>query len=216
MKFIVFPSQELIIFVSSTIIEDIRAMRKAGLASLGFFYCDFREDRKKELRGLLSSFLVQLYHQSDSYFHILSKFYSDHDNGSHPPSNDALAGCLKELLHLPGLAPFYLIVDALDECPNPSVVRSPRSKVLGFIEELVKTKIQNLRMCVTSRPELDIKGVLDPLIFRSVSLHDESGQKGDIVDYIKSVINTRPKKGVWKEEHRELAINVLIEKSNGM
>ena len=216
MKFIVFPSQELIIFVSSTIIEDIRAMRKAGLASLGFFYCDFREDRKKELRGLLSSFLVQLYHQSDSYFHILSKFYSDHDNGSHPPSDDALAGCLKELLHLPGLAPVYLIVDALDECPNPSVVRSPRSKVLGFIEELVKTKIQNLRMCVTSRPELDIKGVLDPLIFRSVSLHDESGQKGDIVDYIKSVINTRPKKGVWKEEHRELAINVLIEKSNGM
>ena len=216
MKFIVFPSQELIIFVSSTIIEDIRAMRKAGLASLAFFYCDFREDRKKELRGLLSSFLVQLYHQSDSYFHILSKFYSDHDNGSHPPSDDALAGCLKELLHLPGLAPVYLIVDALDECPNPSVVRSPRSKVLGFIEELVKTKIQNLRMCVTSRPELDIKGVLDPLIFRSVSLHDESGQKGDIVDYIKSVINTRPKKGVWKEEHRELAINVLIEKSNGM
>ena len=216
MKFIVFPSQELFIFVSSAIIEDIRAMRKAGLASLVFFYCDFREDRKKELRGLLSSFLVQLYHQSDSYFHILSKFYSDHDNGSHPPSNDALAGCLKELLHLPGLAPVYLIVDALDECPNPSVVRSPRSKVLGFIEELVKTKIQNLRMCVTSRPELDIKGVLDPLIFRSVSLHDESGQKGDIVDYIKSVINMRPKKGVWKEEHREVAINVLIEKSNGM
>ena len=191
-------------------------MRKAGLASLAFFYCDFREDRKKELRGLLSSFLVQLYHQSDSYFHILSKFYSDHDKGSRPPSDDALAGCLKELLHLPGLAPVYFIVDALDECPNPSVVRSSRSKVLGFIEELVKTKIQNLRMCITSRPELDIKGVLDPLIFHSVSLHDERGQMRDIVDYIKSVINTRPKKGVWKEEHRELAINVLIEKSNGM
>ena len=200
---------------SSTVIEDIRAMRKAGLASLAFFYCDFREDRKKELRGLVSSFLVQLYHQSDSYFNILSKFYSEHDKGSRPPSDDALAGCLKDLLNLPGLAPVYLIVDALDECPNPSVVRSPRAEVLSFIEELVTTPILNLRVCVTSRRELDIEDVLGPLIFRSISLHDEGGQKRDIEGYIKSVINTRPKKN-WKEEHRKLVIKVLIEKSNGM
>jgi hypothetical protein len=169
----IFPSRELIAFVSSTIIEDICAMQKAGLGSLAFFYCDFREDRKNELRGLLSSFLVQLCHESDSYFDILSKFYSEHGKGLRPPSDDALAGCLKDLLNLPGLAPVYLIVDALDECPKPSVVRSPRAEVLSFIEDLVTTQILNLRVCVTSRPELDIKDVLDPLIFRSVSLHDE-------------------------------------------
>jgi hypothetical protein len=169
-----------------------------------------------ELRGLLSSFLVQLYHQSDFYFDILSKFYSEHDKGSRPPSDTELTGCLMDLLNLPGLAPVYLFVDALDECPSPSIVRSPRAKVLGFIDELVKAQIQNLRVCVTSRPETDIKDVLDPLIFRSVSLHDESEQKRDIEDYIKSVITTRSKKGMWKEEHRKLAINVLTEKSNGM
>ena len=202
-------------FVSSTIIEDIRAMREAGLASLAFFYCDFRDDRKRELRGLLSSFLVQIYHQSDSYFGILSKFYSEHDKGSRPPSDDALAGCLKELLNCPRQAPVYLIVDALDECPNPSVVLSPRAEVLSLIEELVKTRILNLRICVTSRPELDIKGVLDPLILRSISLHDEIGQKRDIEDYIKSVINAQKKKG-WKEGHIKLATDVLVQKSNGM
>jgi hypothetical protein len=190
-------------------------MRKAGLASLAFFYCDFREDRKKELRGLLSSFLVQLYHQSDFYFDILSNFYSEHDKGSRSPSDGALAGCLKDLLNLPGLAPVYLIVDGLDECPNPSAVRSPRVKVLSLIKELVKTQIRNLRMCVTSRPEVDIKDVLDPLIFRSVSLHDERGQRRDIEAYIKSVINTLTIKR-WKEEHRKLALDVLIGKSNGM
>ena len=194
-------------FVSSTIIEVVRAMQEAGLASLAFFYCDFRDDRKKELRGILSSFLVQLYHQSDSYFEILSKFYSEHDKGSRPPSDDALAGCLKKILNLPGLAPAYLIVDGLDECSNAPVVGSPRScraEVLSLIEELVKTPILNLRICITSRPELDIKGVLDHLIFRSISLHDESGQKRDIAEYIKSAIDTRPKKGRWKEEHKEL------------
>jgi hypothetical protein len=203
------------VFISSTIIEDIRAMRKTGFGSLAFFYCDFREDRKKELRGLLSSFLVQLCHQSDSYFDIISNFYSEHDKGLRPPSDDALAGCLKDLLKLPGLAPVYLIVDALDECPNPSVIRSPRAEVLSFIEELVTTQILNLRVCLTSRLEPDIKDILDPIIFRSVSLHDEIGQKRDIEDYIKLVINTRTIKK-WKEEHRELAIDVLMEKSNGM
>jgi hypothetical protein len=213
---VIFPSRELIVFVSSTIIEDIRAMRKAGLASLAFFYCDFREDRKKELRGLLSSFLVQLYHQSDSYFDIISKFYSEHDKGSRPPSEDALAGCLKDLLILPGLSPAYLIVDALDECPNSSAIPSPREEILNFIEELVTTQILNLHICVTSRPEPDIKDFLGPLISRSVSLDDESGQRGDIEDYIKSVVKTRPKKGRWKEEHEKLVTDVLVKKSNGM
>jgi hypothetical protein len=215
-NFFFFSSPELIMFVSSTIIEDIRAMRKTGYASLAFFYCDFREDRKKELRGLLSSFLVQLYHQSDSYFDILSNFYSEHDKGSRPPSDDELAGCLKDLLNLPKLAPVYLFVDALDECPNPSVVRSPRAEVLSFIEELVTTQILNLHVCVTSRQELDIKKVLDPLIFRSVSLHDEGGQKRDVEDYINSVINTRTIEAGWKEADRKLAFDALTAKSNGM
>ena len=202
-------------FVSSTVIEDIEAMRKAGLASLAFFYCDFREDKKMELRGLLSSFLFQLCHQSDSYFDILSNFYTAHDKGLRPSSDDALAGCLKNLLNVPGLAPIYLIVDALDECPKSSVVRSPRAEVLNFIEELVKAQIRNLHVCVTSRPEQDIKDVLDPLIPSSFSLHDEGGQNKDIEDYIKSVINTRTTDR-WNEEHRKLAIDVLTEKSNGM
>jgi hypothetical protein len=213
---LIFLSCELIVWASSTIIEDIDTMRKAGLASLAFFYCDFREDQKKDLRGLLSSLLVQLCHQSDSHCDMLFKFYSEHANGSRHPSDDTLAGCLKKLLELPELAPVYLIVDALDECPNTGAVPSPRDELLAFIEELFKSQIRNLRICVTSRPETDIKDVLDPLIFRSVSLHDESGQKRDIEDYIKSVINTNPKNKRWKAEDKQLIINVLTEKADGM
>ena len=202
---------------SSTIIEDASAMQKAGLSSLAFFYFDFREDRKKDLRGLLSSLLAQLCHQSDSYCNILSKFYSEHDKGSRSPSPDALVGCLKDLLKLPGLAPVYLILDALDECPNTSAYPSPRAKVLEkLVMELIGSKIPKLRICVTSRPEKDIKDVLDSLILRSVSLHDESEQKKDIEEYIKSVINTHPKNGIWKAEHKQLVIDVLTEKANGM
>jgi hypothetical protein len=164
---------------SSTIIEDVDDMRKAGLASLAFFYCDFREKEKMGLGGLLSSLLAQLCHQSDRYCDMLSKFYLEHANGLRPPRDDALVACLKDLLNLPG-APMYLIVDALDECPNVPSLKSPRAKILNVIEELIKSQFQNLRICVTSRPETDIKDVLDPLNFRCVSLHEQSEQKRDI------------------------------------
>ena len=209
-------SRKLIALVSSTIIEHLDTMRKTGLASLAFFYCDFREDQKKELHGLLSSLIVQLCHQYDSYCDVISQFYSEHAKGLRHPSDDALVGCLKDLLKLPGQAPVYLVVDGLDECPNTSAVPSPRSKVLNCLKELIKSQIPNLRICVTSRPETDIDDVLSPLISRSVSLHDQSEQKRDIEDYIKSVINTHPNNKRWKAGHIQLVIDVLTEKADGM
>jgi hypothetical protein len=191
-------------------------MRKSGLASLGFFYHDFRDDQKKDRRGLLSSLLVQFCHQSDSYCDILSKLYLEHANGSQRPSDSTLLRCLIEIVKLPGQAPVYLIVDALDECPNTSSMPSPREKVLKLMEELIDLQLANLRICVTSRPETDIKAVLEPLAFHSVSLHDESGQMEDIENYIKSVIKKDPRNRKWKAEDKQLVIDVLIKNADGM
>ena len=191
-------------------------MRKSGLATLGFFYCDFREDEKRDLRGLLSSVLVQLCHQSDSYCQILSRFYLEHANGSQHPGDDGLMQCLKDILEVPGQAPVYLIVDGLDECSNAPDMPSPRENVLMFLEDLVESKIPNLQICVTSRPEIDIKTTLEPLAFCCVSLHDESEQRKDIENYIKSVVNTDAKMRRWKAADKELVIDVLIKKSDGM
>ena len=187
----------------------------SGLASLAMFYYDFREDEKKDLRGLLSSILFQLCDQSDSYYTILSTFYSTHRDGARSPSDDELIRCLKDLLGLPGQAPIFLIIDALDECPNTSLP-SPREEVLVLLEDLVNSSLPNLRICVTSRPEADIKLVLEPLTFRSISLHDEGGQKEDIESYIKSVVNTNKKMRRWTPVHKRLVIDVLSERADGM
>jgi len=158
---------------SSTIVENIDTMRKDGLASLAFFYHDFEEDQKRDLRGLLSSVLSQFCDQSSSYFDILSKFYSTHGYGTQTPNDDALVRCLEDILKLPGQRPVFLIVDALDECANTSPMPSHRAKALAFLEKLIDSRVPNLRICVTSRPEPDIKVVLGPLTSRSISLQDE-------------------------------------------
>ena len=201
---------------SYTVIEEIEAMRKCGLAALAFYYYDFREDEKKDRRGLLSSVLFQLSDQSDSYLDILSTFYSTHRDGAQTASDDELAQCLKNLLELPRQAPVYLIVDALDECSNLSALSSPREKVLLLLEDLINSQLPNLRICVTSRPEADIKIVLEPLSFRSVSIHDESGQMEDIENYIKWTVNLHRKMRRWKPEHKQLVIDVLTKRANGM
>jgi hypothetical protein len=188
-------------------------MRKSGLVSLAFFYCDFREDPKKDRRGLLSSVLVQLCHQSNAYCDILSNLYLQHDKGSRQPSDSSLVQCLKDMTKLPRQAPVYLIVDALDECPNRALP-SPRKKVLLLVEELIESKIPNLRICVSSRPEIDIKVVLETLTSRSISLHDERGQMEDINNYIKSIVNSSMKR--LKAEDKQMIIDVLTKNANGM
>lgn len=191
-------------------------MRKSGLASLAFFYCDFREDQKKDPRGLLSSLLVQLCHQSDSYCDVLSNLYLEHNNGSRQPSDNTLLDCLEEILRLPRHAPVYLIIDALDECPVTSSMRTPRDKVLTLVRKLIDSQIPNLRICVTSRPEMDIKSVLGSLAFRSISLHNQNGQIEDIENYIRSVINTDLMMRRWHAADKQLAIEVLTNKADGM
>jgi len=159
---------------SSAIIDEIDTMRKSGLASLAFYYNDFREDQKRDIRGLLSSVLFQLCDQSDAYHDVLSIFYSQHRHGAQNPSDNELLRCFRGLLALPGQALIYLIIDALDECPNTSAMPSPREEVLTLVEQLIESRLPNLRICITSRLETDIKVVLEPLTFCSMSIHEES------------------------------------------
>jgi hypothetical protein len=208
--------RELIISASSTIIQNIDEMRKSGLASLAFFYCDFREDTKKDSRGLLSSLLVQLCDQSNSYCDTLSNFYLANDCGSRYPSDGALLQCLIHMLKRSGEAPVFIVIDALDECPGTTGMPSPRDEVLNVLKELIRLHIPNLHIGVTSRPEVDIQRVLDRSAFRSISLHSESGQMEDIVEYVKSVVNTDPKMGKWKVSDKEHVIDVLTKKADGM
>jgi NACHT domain len=209
-------SELLTTLASSTIIEEIEALGKSGLASLGFFYHDFRDDQKKDRRGLLSSLIVQLCYQSNPYCDKLTEFYLEHGSGSQQPSDSALLRCLLDILKFPGQAPVYLIVDALDECSNISAMPSSREKVLELVEKLIDSRLPNLHICVTSRPETDIKSLLGPLTFRAVSLHDESGQMEDIENYIKSVVNKDPKNRRWTAEDKKQVIGALTKNADGM
>jgi hypothetical protein len=119
------------------------------------------------------------------------------------------------VLAVPG-EEIYIIVDALDECPNNFGMPSSREKVLNLVEELVALPLRHLHICITSRPEVDIRMVLESLTSCRVSLHEEGGQKQDIIDYIKSVVESDPKMRRWSLEDKLLVIDTLSRRADGM
>ena len=185
---------------------------------MAYFYFDFRDVDKQRLHDLLPSILVQLSARSDPYHDILSQLYSAHDRGAKQPSDRAMVECLKKMLTVDSEAqgPTYIIMDALDECPITSTIPSPREEVLEFVDELVDLHLPNLHICVTSRPESDIQAFLGPLTSHPVSLHDESGQKRDIADYVSSFVRSDRRMRRWREEDKDQVIRTLSEKADGM
>ena len=191
-------------------------MHAAGLATMAYYFFDFRDANKQDCYGLLSSLVSQLSAESDSCYDILSKLYSDNMNGRLKPDIDLLKECMKDMLNLPGQGPIYIIVDALDECPNSSGTPSAREEVLELIGELVDLELPNVHLCVASRPEMDIRVILDPLTTLKISLHDETGQKEDIVKYIKFVVSSDRNMQRWNEDIKQLVVFTLSNKADGM
>ncbi|KAH9035775.1 hypothetical protein EDB85DRAFT_2212481 [Lactarius pseudohatsudake] len=202
----------------SAIVQDIVTLSEAGSASMAYFYFDFRDLDKQHIRNLLPSLLIQLSAQSDRRRDILSQLYLAHDNGEKKPRVGVMTQCLRDMLTIPDQRPIYIILDALDECPNSSGIPSPREQVVGLVKDLANLRPPHLHICVTSRPEFDIRATLEPLALQSVSLHDQSGQKKDIVDYIHFVVysdsETMMKK--WREGDKKMVVEALSEKADGM
>ena len=117
---------------------------------------DIRDTSKQKRCDLLPSLVIQLSARSDPCCDILSRLYLEHDSGVQKPSEDKLMKCLKEMVTLPGYPPVYLILDALDECPDTSGMPSPQEQALDLLKELVELLSPNLHICITSHPEVDI------------------------------------------------------------
>ena len=194
------------------------AVCETGSAIMSYFYFDFKDLKKQTCHDLLLSLVSQLSTRSSLCCDILHRFYEAHENGARQPSDDTLKECLKQMLTLPGQRPIFIVLDALDECPDSSGLPPPRSEVLQLVKELVNLRLHGLYICATSRPEIDIRAVLEPLAFRSVSLHDEIGQKTDIAEYVRSVVNSSPSTAMrrWRMDEKNLVIETLMERADGM
>jgi hypothetical protein len=120
------------------------------------------------------------------------------------------------MFNIQGQPAMYIIIDALDECPNISGMPTAREKVLEFLEDLVGLRLPHVHICVSSRPEFDIRSSLETLASFRMLLDDESGQKADISGYINSIVHSDRRIRKWSAENKQLIIDTLSEKADGM
>ena len=69
-----------------------------------------------------------------------------------------------------------------------------------------------------SRPEIDIRVVLEPLAFHSVSIHDQIGQMRDIEDFVRSVVHvdSDAAMGRWRDQDKAMVIETLTKRADRM
>jgi hypothetical protein len=204
--------------LSSTIIQDIEGLQEAGQVSMGYFYFDFQDVSKQHRHDLLTSLLFQLSARSVPRCDILLRLHTAHDGGARQPTDQELTKCLREMLTLPDQCPIYLIIDALDESPDTFGIPSTREEVLQLVTELVELRLPDLHICVTSRRQIDIVDVFERLTPLRVCLHDQSGQRNDIVDYVTSVVYSNSERIMrgWEKEEKDLVIETLSKRADGM
>jgi hypothetical protein len=202
---------------SSAIIQHIMRLRDVRMATLAYFYFDFRDEEKQNVRNLIASFLVQLSTYSKPCCNIIYRLYSAHGKGTLPPSNGILISYLKLMLSVAIEHPIFIIMDALNECPD-SGMPTPREAVLNLIKELVHMRLPTLRICVSSRLETDIQTKLKPLpvAVNAISLHDETRQTILISNYIRSFVSSDEHMMKWRDKDKKLVIKVLSERADGM
>ena len=202
--------------ISSSVIQEVEHLRDTGLALMTYFYCDFRDPKKQEVSDLIASLIAQLSAKSDACHTILSSLYSEYDAGSRRPNDDALMDCLEKMLKSDGQPTIYIVIDALDESPNSVGLVPSRTRILDMVKKLVDLRLTNVRTCATSRPEADIQAVLTSLASHTVSLHDEEGQKKDIADYVRSIVYSNGNMQKWRAEEKDMVIDSLSRKADGV
>jgi len=204
--------------MSSAIVEDIKKSRDAKSDLIAYYYFDCMDAAKRNVRGMLASLVMQLGDNSDRCRSALSQLSINCGNGSEIPSEAALTRCLKRMFELERRRPIYIVIDAVDYCPNFRGTRSARKEVLMLVEDLIRSRHPKLYICITSSPEQDIKATLNLLTptARRVALHDEPGQKEDIKIYIRSFFKKNKEMQTWTREDQEFVINTLAERANGM
>ena len=130
------------------------------------------------------------------------------------PNNDALAGCLHEMVELPGQLPIFIIVDALDECQNSTGTPTAREEVLD-LWKMLSGRI--IRICSSASQVAQSKTYRQFLVpwplHRAVcSFTRKVVQRKDIDSYIREFVL----KDRAIRRRRELVITTLSRRAKGM
>lgn len=196
-------------FRSSEIIEETTAYcRGRDDHQLAYFFFSFRDAEKQKASNLPRSILAQLLQQAATTPKTLQAFHDEYQHGE--PSEKGVMDAIQALITGPHV---FIIIDALDECPNTG---EERAELCNILEKMHSWGHESLHILVTSRKEADLTNALQPVITQR-----PIGIQGTVVDtdirkFVKTQLRTDPKLSKWPPELQTEIEETIVKKSGGM
>ncbi|KAJ7458965.1 ankyrin repeat-containing domain protein [Mycena latifolia] len=187
--------------LSSTVIEKLLTPSNPETIpayAVAYFYFDFRNEETQLMETMLRFIVFQLSKQSPSPYATLDHCYKTR-KGITPPTSEDLQNILDKLLI--ELGPTYIVLDALDECKDTTLV-------IQFISTLQNS---SLHLLFTSQYRTEFAEAFNAVTH--VILRPET-TRDDIKCFVESELRT-PKLKHWARHTAEITRKV-VEKSNGM
>ena len=173
-----------------------------------FFYFDFNDVGKQRSEKMIRSLIGQLSKYCANS--LLQDLYASCLNGDRQPTEELLLNTLRQMIAT--LEDTYTILDALDECEDPS-------DLLTSLEQIISWRDVKLHTIVTSRREQDIEEALTPLIDKENRINIQSKLvNADIRTYVHDRLQIDRKLSRWQKKpivQSEIE-DTLMRKASGM
>ncbi|KAJ6475371.1 hypothetical protein C8R45DRAFT_907156 [Mycena sanguinolenta] len=181
--------------LSSMIVDTIRNLPGVLHA---FFYFDINSPQQQKVNSLLCSLVYQLSAQL-FWPSALSGLWETCQKGGYPPKNSDLLPILAEL---GGHQEIYLLIDALDEC-------SEHTMLLGALASILEAKLPQIHLLVTSRTEVTHSSLAKEAVLVSL----EESVRSDIELYVGDELS---KIGGYIAKNTDDIGKILLDKGGNM
>ncbi|KAF2186397.1 hypothetical protein K469DRAFT_526817, partial [Zopfia rhizophila CBS 207.26] len=156
--------------LASIVVDHLQKSFPGDDTGIAFAYCNHQERIKQTPVNLIGSLLKQLAQARPLIYDRLKPLYKKHQNYNTCPTLSEISTALRdEIAHYSNV---FVIIDALDECPEHNGFRDTLLMELGSLSRYVK-------LLVTSRPHISIEYDIEGAIPLEIQASD-----GDLRKYL--------------------------------
>lgn len=191
---------------SSQVVQDLIDYCHILNTPCAYYYFDFNDSNRCRRKVLIQSVVSQIISALDHVPDCVKDLHLHSLEGTQAPTEDGLLSILRTVLQT--VSPFYLTIDALDECTE-------RSELLYLVKELVAWSHGNIKVLCFSRKERDIETAMLEMGAEHVELKPHQ-INADILLHIQRSIERHPRLCKWKADVKSEIERELIQGANGM
>ena len=185
-------------FIRAIVVHHLQTLFKSENIGVTCIYCSYQGQKTQTVTNLIASLLKQLVQDSRVPSDNVKSLYERHRHrGTHPTLDGVIQALEKEIQTY---AKFYIIVDALDECPETKGTRVQLLKALRSLSG-------SINLMVTSRHLSSIEQQFPEAQRIHIHANDD-----DMTKYIDNRLDDHPDFA----KLRANIINKVVDKARGM